>query len=125
MAVFINFINGSNYRYIVPVDSISMIVNTSTSSVSVYFKNGKFSSGSYQETNMHATKTLTNESITLTTTSSYAIYVMETLTKLVARVQLGDYNGYAEVGVDRTDYADFNEITGVALTNPTSYDYNG
>ena len=124
MAGFINFINGSNYRYIVPVDSISMIVNTSTSSVSVYFKNGKFSSGSYQETNMHATKTLTNESITLTTTSSYAIYVMETLTKLVARVQLGDYNGYAEVGVDRTDYADFNEITGVALTNPTSYDYN-
>ena len=125
MAGFINFINVSNYRYIVPVDSISMIVNTSTSSVSVYFKNGKFSSGSYQETNMHATKTLTNESITLTTTSSYAIYVMETLTKLVARVQLGDYNGYAEVGVDRTDYADFNEITGVALTNPTSYDYNG
>ena len=125
MAGFINFINGSNYRYIVPVDSISMIVNTSTSSVSVYFKNGKFSSGSYQETNMHATKTLTNESITLTTTSSYAIYVMETLTKLVARVQLGDYNGYAEVGVDRPDYADFNEITGVALTNPTSYDYNG
>ena len=125
MAGFINFIDGSNYRYIVPVDSISMIVNTSSSSVSVYFKNGKFSSGSYQETNMHATKTLTNESITLTTTSSYAIYVMETLTKLVARVQLGDYNGYAEVGVDRTDYADFNEITGIALTNPTSYDYNG
>ena len=38
MAGFINFINGSNYRYIVPVDSISMIVNTSASSVSVYFK---------------------------------------------------------------------------------------
>ena len=63
MAGFINFIN-SNFRYIIPVDSISMIINTSTSSVSVYFKNGKFSSGSYQETNMHATKTLTNESIT-------------------------------------------------------------
>ena len=124
MAGFINFINGANYRYIVPVDSISMIVNTSASSVSVYFKDGKFSSGSYQETNMHATKTLTNESITLTTTSNYAIYVMETLTKLVARVQLGDYDGYAEVGVDGTDYADFNEITGIALTNPTSYDYN-
>ena len=124
MAGFINFIN-SNFRYIIPVDSISMIINTSTSSVSVYFKNGKFNSGSYQETNMHATKSLTNEAITITTTSNYSVYVMETLTKLVARVQLGDYNGYAEVGVDRTDYADFNEITGIAVTNPTSYDYNG
>ena len=125
MAGFINFINGSTYRYIVPVDSISMITNTSSSSVSVYVKDGKFSSGSYQETNMHATKTLTNESITITTTSGYSVYVAETLTKLIARVQLGDYDGYAEVGVDGTDYADFNEITGIAVTNPTSYDYNG
>ena len=123
MSGFINFVNG-NYRYIVPIDSISMIINTSTTSVSVYFKNGKFSTGSYQDTNSHSIKTLYNESITLTTTSGYSVYIMETLIKLTAQVQLGDYDGYAEVAIDGTDYADFNEITGIAYANPSVHDFN-
>tara|TARA_R110002167_G_scaffold88055_2_gene237701 strand:+ start:4955 stop:5314 length:360 start_codon:yes stop_codon:yes gene_type:complete len=118
MPGIVSFIN-SNNRYIVPTTNISLIKVASTTSVVVYLSNGSINPQSHQETNRHSTKALYNESIVLTTTANYSVYIAEQLGKLI-----GNLNSYAEVEVDGVDYADFNEITAVAYATPTEYDYD-
>lgn len=124
MPGFINF-KVSNARYIVPVDNISMVNVSSATNINIYLNNGSLNPASHQETNQHHNVLLYNEYIRITTASNYAVYVGEALSKLIARVEQGDYNGYAEVEVDGQRFADFDQITAIAAISPTQYDLGG